>query len=370
VSTLHGIVLDEIRRRGPMSFARFMELALYHPEHGYYASGARRTGWGGHFVTSPELDPAFGELWCGGLAQVWTACGRPPTFEVVEVGGGEGAFAATVLSAAPPLFGRALRYRLVEPVGALRERQRKRLEGLAGVSWSARLGELGPIECGCLIANEVLDNQPVHLVERSGGEVRELRVAARDGGLELTHAPLAEDLARRLRDWGLEPPAGGRVEAPVAAERLVRRAAGLLRRGAVVLVDYGLEAGELAARPAGTLASYSESGADDLVLDRPGDKDITAHVNWTLVRRWLREAGLVAVGPLRQRDVLRALGSGAVAERLAAERRSAERTGRGAAAVRALSRRQALGALEDPAGLGGLGVMVGLSGIKGVGFAT
>ncbi|MGH2694669.1 MAG: SAM-dependent methyltransferase, partial [Actinomycetota bacterium] len=117
MTALGEIIAERIRAGGPMPFAAFMSLALYHHRHGYYADAAR-TGFAGHFLTSPELDPAFGELWAEGLARIWDACGRPERFEVIEVGPGEGTFAAAVLAAAPRELAAALVYRLVERMPA------------------------------------------------------------------------------------------------------------------------------------------------------------------------------------------------------------------------------------------------------------
>jgi SAM-dependent MidA family methyltransferase len=92
--SLEESIAGEIRRVGPMSFGRFMNFALYHPEQGYYATDPDRIGWKGYFLTSPVLDPGFGELWAEGFRRVWAECGRPSHFEIIEVGPGDGSFAA------------------------------------------------------------------------------------------------------------------------------------------------------------------------------------------------------------------------------------------------------------------------------------
>ena len=121
---VHDQVLEVIRREGPITFARFMTMALYQPGSGYYAAGPERSGWGGHYLTSPELDPAFGELWAHAFEQVWDQLGRPDRFDVIEIGPGEGGFSEAVLrSVAGTPFGSALSYQLVEPQPALEERQ-------------------------------------------------------------------------------------------------------------------------------------------------------------------------------------------------------------------------------------------------------
>jgi SAM-dependent MidA family methyltransferase len=131
----------------------------------------------------------------------------------------------------------------------------------------------------------------------------------------------------------------------------------------VVFVDYGAPAADLAALPAGTLLTYSDTGVDDDVLARPGHKDITSHVNWTAVVAACRRAGLEVWGPRPQRSVLTALGLPRLDADLRAAHDQAVSARDGAAALRALSRRQALGVLADPGGLGGLDVLVAGRGI-------
>jgi SAM-dependent MidA family methyltransferase len=209
-----------------------------------------------------------------------------------------------------------------------------------------------------------VDNLPVHLVEMRAGELREMCVDARAGVLELVALPPSSpELNDFLERVGVTLPDGHRMEVPLAAESFMARAAALVGTGAVVIVDYGATAADLAARPGGSLLAYSAAGVDDDVLDRPGTKDVTAHANWTALERALAAAGLRVAGPRPQREVLMSLGLDALHTELRAEHDTAIASGRGADAVRALSRRQALGVMADPGGLGGLSVMAGLAGI-------
>jgi SAM-dependent MidA family methyltransferase len=368
VNVLEQTILDEVLARGPMDFARYMELALYHPEHGYYASGHPRTGWPGHFVTSPELDPAFGELWAAGFEQIWDSCGRPPTFDVVEVGPGEGSFAAAVLRMVSGDFAAALKILLVERVDAVRARQAELLAGFQNVTWVNALDEIAPMDTACVFANEVVDNMPVALVENRGGRLVELCVGAVDSELFLVACPPGEDTLRFAATMQTPLPDGHRAEVPLAAQRFAAAAAGIFRQGAVVVIDYGDHEGALVERPAGTLLCYSEAGADDRFLEHPGTKDITAHANWTALTRAFAAAGVTVAGPRRQRDVLKSLGIGALQDQLRTEGDAALKRGSGSAAVRAMSRRGAIGALMDPAGLGGLGVLVAHKGVPSPAF--
>ncbi|MGH2786811.1 MAG: SAM-dependent methyltransferase [Actinomycetota bacterium] len=346
-----------------MTVARFMEIALYHPEFGYYATGPPRTGWRGHFLTSAEIDGAFGELWACGFEEIWQSCGRPGRFEIVEIGPGEGGFAAAVLTAASGDFGRALTYRLVEPRGALRARQSARLEDVAAVSWSTTIDHVPYIDWGCVFANEVLDNLPVRLVERGEAGVQEVVVVVDGGELRTRAVAAAPDLVDWLVRTGVHLPPGGRAEIPTGADALVAAAAARLRTGALVVCDYGLTAGEASSRAIGTLACYSDRGVDDDFLADPGTKDITSHVNWTAVAHALDGQHLEVTDVLPQRTVLKRLGIDALHDEL----RERARAG-GVGALRALSRRQALGILADPGGLGALGVIAGVRGVPVPGF--
>jgi SAM-dependent MidA family methyltransferase len=337
-----------------------MQLALYDRTRGYYGAGNVRTGWLGHFVTSPELDPAFGELWASAFDQIWTACGRPPVFEIVEIGGGEGGFATAVLRSAPKPFADSLTYRIVERSPQVSERQRQIIGPDPRVSWVQSIDELDNIEAGCVFCNEVLDNLPVHVIEGNGKGFVELFVGRDDDELVYVEGdPSSEEVSAYVARHGLNPPDGVRMEVGVAAEQMVRRLAANVQRGAVIAIDYGDTSGGLAEHAQGTLVSYSQRGADDDVLVGVGTKDITSHVNWTAVSEALSTSGFDVFGPVKQRDVLHALGSAAVDENLRDRHRDAVLRGDGAGALRTLSRRQALGALTDPGGLGGLDVVIG-----------
>jgi SAM-dependent MidA family methyltransferase len=353
--TVEAAIAGEIKTRGPITFARFMELALYHPEGGYYSSGSERTSWRGHYVTAPEIDPAYGRLWAKGFEQTWESCGRPEEFQIVEIGPGEGAFAESVLTGAESTFAAHIHYTLVEPLPGLEDRQRSRLEAFERVTWVQSLDDLDTA-AGCVFANEVVDNLPVHLVERRGSALVELRVDIVGSRFRFVAGPpSSRDVARIEDRLGVRIPNGYRFEVPVTATELTEAAARRLEQGAVILVDYGASASELVRRPSGTLVSYSRSGADDLVLEDPGQKDITAHANWTVLERALAGAGAETYGPYSQRSILKALGM----RDLESELKSATKSGTGAAVLRAISRRNALSVLADPGGLGSFGVLMG-----------
>ena len=362
---------NRISQEGPLPFAAFMSLALYDSRFGYYTSAAARQGWRGHYLTSPELDPAFGELWCRGFEQIWETCGSPATFTVIEIGPGLGSFAETVLASARADFARALNYVLVERSPVAEERQRQRLSRFGAVSWTRSVTELESVASGCIFCNEVLDNLPVHLVENRSGTLKEVCVDAGPDGLGWTlRQPTNPELLGFFDRIGTGVPDGHRVEVALAAESFVARTAGTIDSGALVFVDYGAGATELFARPQGTLVCYSNTGVDDRPLERPGEKDITSHANWTAVEAACRSAGFETAPRMTQRNVLVALGSRELDEQLKQAHSAAISEGRGADAIGALSRRQALGALSDPSGLGRLEVLVATKQVPAPAFVT
>lgn len=354
-----------------MPFAAYMQAALYHPQHGYYAAGTQRTGWAGDFVTSPELDPAFGELWARAFEQVWRACGSPLVFRVVEIGPGEGGFAHAVLDAATGGFAEALAYELVERSPEAEARQRQRLHDFERVTWSRSVTEVRTEAAGCVFANEVIDNLPVHLVAMEAGRLREVCVELSSGALaEVRLDPSSPELQGFLSRCGVSLEEGHVYEVQLAAESLVSRATSMHAQGATIFVDYGDTADGLAERANGSLLCYSSAGVDERPLEDPGSKDITVHANWTAIGRALERHGNLVAGPLSQREVLKRLGLDDLQERLRAAHDAALQSGDGAGALRALSRRQAIGALADRGGLGGFEVLVGASGIPLPAFAT
>ena len=307
-AALAARIRDEIRAGGPMPFARFMELALYDPAGGYYRSGAPRPGRSGDFVTAPELHPIFGEMLGRAVADAWDRLGRPDPFVVVEHGAGEGALAVPLLAALPA----AIRYRPIDVderrLTALRDR-------LAAAGSAARLDEGSADEPfdGLIIANEVLDALPVHRVGRSGDRLRELAVDVDDADafVEVGIPPSTPALQERLRAEGIELADGQTAEICLALDDWVAAAAAPLRRGLVILIDYGAPAAELydpIRRRDGTLRAYVRHQVHDDPYRFVGRQDLTAHVDVTAVERAAHAVGLSTIGITTQAEALMGLG--------------------------------------------------------------
>jgi SAM-dependent MidA family methyltransferase len=307
-----GTIIELVRARGPMTVAAFMDLALYHPSLGYYARAARRSGRTGDFFTSVDVGDAFGDLLERQIAEM--ADLLPGPVDLVEAGAGNGRLSADILRAARerhPLLYERIRLHLVETSPAARHAQAATLADVQD-----RLASSSPVLpdafTGILFANELLDAMPVHhLVMRDEG-LREVYVEAgtlgSGGRLELTtrEGPLSTPaLARYLERVGADLAPGWAADVSLLAVDWVRDAARSLRRGFVIFIDYGHEAHELfsAAHVSGSLttfeghrASASDEGGTAPWLERPGQQDMTAHVDFTTLRRTLEEEGLEILG--------------------------------------------------------------------------
>ena len=354
-----------IRADGPVTFATFMEAALYDPALGYYRSGRTTVGREGDFLTSPEVHPLFGYAIAALAAAVWEAMDRPDPFILREAGPGSGALMESLLSwvrsdAAPvaPAFRAALRVELVEPSAAARARQEQRLTPFRDVlRWRERLSD-APSIVGLALANELLDAQPVHRLRRTADGWEELYVDVSAEG-RFIDAPGPLSNAALLDRVESQPPGSGRpgqiVEVCPSLGELVTTLARSLRRGLLLLFDYGWPRDRLYAdwRRQGTLLTFHRHSADDDPYARMGQQDLSCHVDVDAVREAARAAGMAAY-PLRsQAEFLAALGAteeAPVAAAVAGGQRGSEMEAY-------LARRRAIEALTDPAGLGRIQVM-------------
>lgn len=308
----------EIGRSGAVTFAWFMEQALYHPEHGYYSSGRAKIGRGGDYFTSVSVGPLFGRLMGAQFAEMWEALGRPGEFTIVEQGAHGGEFARDVLSAAQertPDFFDALQYRIVEPFARLESRQRERLrEFPSRVQWSRSVAELVSF-VGIHFSNELLDAMPVHLVRWTGTEWAERCVRCSGESFAFTDCPLSsERLASRVRAIPLPLLAGYETEVNLAALDWIDSLASKLMRGFVIAVDYGYPRDVYYAehRTNGTLQSYAKHCVVSSPLSHPGESDITAHVDWTTVAERAESAGLSVSGFTDQHHFITGLLTGSI----------------------------------------------------------
>ncbi len=352
-------IAAEIDASGSITFARFMALALYDPDGGYYTGDAARPGRAGDFITAPEAHPIFGWALARQVHQLWELLGRPDPFVIREHGAGTGALILAILDGlardGSPLLA-AVRYQPLEVdsrrIDVLADRVRA-----AGHAGRLDLGgaAAGVPVTGLVLANEVLDALPVHRVRGlPNGAIEELLVSHRDGQFRaVAGPPSSRDLAARLAAEGIVLRPGQEAEICLAMDGWVGSAAGELERGLLLLIDYGHPATELydpVRRPRGTLLAYQHHRAVDNPFQSVGRQDLTAHVDLTAVEAAANRAGLLTAGITTQSEMLVSLGADELLARL---RDEPDATVEGHLAARA-----ALVRMLDPAAMGRFRVML------------
>ncbi len=368
--TLYQVLCDRIRQspQGRIPFAEFMELALYHPQGGYYTTKDAILGFEGDFVTSAHLGHDFGELLATQFAEMWEHLGRPNPFSLVEMGAGQGLVAADALGALqnhyPDCFA-ALSYQIVEKSDRLRAAQEQRLSPWAGrVSW-LNLDDIPDDSItGCLFSNELVDALPVHQVVMTKSGLQEVYVTLADDSdapiVEVLDAPSTPRLADYFTFIGIDLAdpqyaSGYRTEVHLAAIDWMKTVAAKLHQSYVLTVDYGYPASRYynRARAQGTLQCYYQHAHHDNPYSHLGHQDITAHVNFTALERQGEQCGLETVGVTQQGMFLMALGLG---DRIAAlgQIQANDPT----TVNLAIQRRDKLHQLINPMGLGNFMVLV------------
>jgi SAM-dependent MidA family methyltransferase len=262
MSEIGSLLRAEIESCGPIPFSRFMEVALYHRDAGYYTGTRDPFGRAGDFYTATQMQPVFGRLVASVVAGLRDRMGAQ-SFQLTEWGAGRG--------------------ELREFLGSF---------GYSAVEWAdAR----PPRSRGVLFSNELFDALPVDVVRRSGGGFAEMRVGVAGGRFVFVPAAeVAEEWLEYARCHASVFPEDAEVwmELPVRVEETVRSMANSLTEGEVIAIDYGYTQREAVRFPRGTILSYREHRAVDDVLLDPGEQDITAHVPFDFLRTCAKRSGL------------------------------------------------------------------------------
>lgn len=271
-----------------------MEMALYYPGLGYYASANQKIGKEGDYYTSPNLTPVFGEMLGRQIEEMWHILGENE-FTVVEMGAGTGLLSSDVLEYLkknPELY-QSLDYCIIEKSPAMRDEQKKRLK--EKVRWHDSLEELAGMT-GCVFSNELVDAFPVHQVVMEE-ELMEVFVDYREGFTEILK-PAAHELTEYLAGLQVVFPHGYRTEINLDALKWIEEIGSSLRKGFVITIDYGYPSSELYQeyRSSGTLMCYYKHTANDNPYEHIGGQDITSHVNFSALHHWGRKSGLETCG--------------------------------------------------------------------------
>lgn len=287
---------------GWISFARYVELALYEPGLGYYMAGARKLGRDGDFVTAPEISRLFGRT----LARQMKQLAPFGLTDILEIGAGSGALAADLLLELERLGGAPQRYLILELSPDLRDRSRDTLAAraphlLERVAW---LNQLPPEFAGVVIGNEVLDAMPAHVFQREGGNVVELGVTFGNRKFEWSSRPPA--FPPDMPDLAWFPVDGYRSEVQFIARAFTKTLGKVLTRGVALFFDYGFPRREYyhPQRDRGTLMCHYRHRAHDDPFFLPGLQDITTHLDFSAIAEAGRGAGLDLLGYTNQAQFL------------------------------------------------------------------
>jgi SAM-dependent MidA family methyltransferase len=346
------LIQAEIAASGPLTFARFMEIALYDPGHGYYRVAPDRPTRSGDFLTAPETHPLFGAAVSRQVDEVWRRLERPAPFVLREYGAGSGTLAATILAglrADGSALAGALVYEPVE-VNVHRWAELAGRSDLPALAPPRRTSDPPTKFDGVVLANEFLDALPVRRIEWRGGRLLERFVDWGEPGgrlVERAGEPSTPALAERLAADGISLVEGQVGEVCLGLDPWLAEVAGGLDRGLVLVLDYGHPAAALYApeRGAGTLRAYAGQRAHADPFIAVGRQDLTSHVDLTALETGAEAHGLTLLGDVRQADFLIGCGLEELVERI--------RSDPATTMAEWLAARSAIGRFLDPAALGG-----------------
>lgn len=301
MNSIEQILLSRLKDAGSISFAEFMDTALYDPLHGYYASGKARIGGTGDFVTAVSSGPLFGRLLARQFQEMWTLLGSPNSWILVEQGAFDGRLCCDILEGlqenAPRCF-EATNIHLVEPYSQFQLRQGVTLKRFAAkITWHRSLATL-PEFTGVHYSNELLDAFPFHIVRRNEKQWLELKVTAQGCSLIFTPHPISDPgLVVRTHELPTAEP-GFTTELCLTHREWLRELRCKLISGWVLAFDYGMSQDEffLPHRKDGTASAYHSHQREKNLLARPGSHDLTAHVNFSALTRDAHATGWNIVG--------------------------------------------------------------------------
>ncbi|MEK6690193.1 MAG: SAM-dependent methyltransferase [Nitrospirota bacterium] len=302
------LIVEEIRKKGPISFRDFMAMSLYDPILGYYASYRAKIGREGDYYTAPHLTPVFGAMIGKQILEIRRLLGDEG-FIIVEMGGGKGILSSDILDfikREDSTFYDRVQYHIIETNPRLKEKEFGTLNGNR-VIWHNNLDGLQPGIKGVFISNELVDSFPVHQVIMEDNRLREVFVDWVDGRfVEVIKDPSTDSLEYYFKEMGIDLAEGYRTEANLDALKWLERVGGFLDKGFVITIDYGYLSDELyqSYRSRGTLLCYYRHTTCEDPYTRIGYQDITSHVNFSALIHWGKKKGLEFTGFTNQTNFL------------------------------------------------------------------
>jgi len=320
------VLVDRIRAEifdqgGQISFARYMELTLYTPILGYYSGGCQKFGEVGDFITAPEISSMFSECLSHQIHQVLTGLAVSDNACILEVGAGSGQMAADILAGLEQLGALPAQYLILELSAELKQRQYETLQHLvpqlfSRVAWVDHLPDSG--FCGVVVANELLDAMPVHKFMLKDNSLHECYVTWSDNRFNWVLGDLSSpNIGLHLDSVKHDFVAGYTSEVNLAADAWINSVAGCLKRGMILIIDYGYPRREYyhPQRTSGTLMCHYQHRRHDDPFVYPGLQDITAHIDYTAIADAAFNASLTISGYTTQAHFLLDCGLAEVANK-------------------------------------------------------
>lgn len=307
----HPEIIKELKKRiqqnGKITFAEFMDIALYWSDKGYYTSNKGRWGVCGDYITNSDISPVFSKLLAAQLNQMWHILGGPSQFNVIEVGAGSGELSFLIEKTIKDLFPefyRAVNFKLIDVSYASKQGAKK-----DKFSFYSSMDEIGHGVTGCIISNELIDAFPVHQVIEING-LKEIYVGYKDEQfVEIIDEPSTLGLPDYFARLDIKLEHGQKAEVNLKTIDWIKSVGRLLDKGFVVTVDYGFPAKELFQPHRGsTLQCYYKHTMNDNPFQRIGYQDMTSKVDFTNLTKAGREAGLEVTGFTTQFYFLMGLG--------------------------------------------------------------
>ena len=288
-------IKKQIEKKGRITFAEFMDIALYWPGKGYYTSENVRWGKDGDYLTSIDVSPVFGRLLAYQINEMWQNLGSPPQFSIIEVGAGREGLSFHIRDTIKKLFPefyKAVDFQLVDvnPIHIQKLEER--------TSFHSSIEDIKPGITGCIISNELIDAFPVHRVVEMDGRLKEIYVGYEDAGfMEIRGELSSSGLNDYLEKIGIKLEQGQKAEINLKALDWIKSIGALLERGFVITIDYGLPARELFRHNRnGNLLCYYRHTMNNNPFHQIGYQDITAKVDFTSLAATGRDAGLEVTG--------------------------------------------------------------------------
>ncbi|MFV8269554.1 class I SAM-dependent methyltransferase [Flavobacterium sp. GT2N3] len=303
---LSELIIQRIKEEGPLSFHDFMEMALYHPELGYYNATQTKIGADGDFYTSPCISADFGAMIGRQIEEMWLNLAKQP-FKIIEYGAGTGLLCHDILAYLKnnsALYD-TLSYCIIEKSVRMREIEKRHLK--EKVSWYNSIHDIPEIN-GCILSNELVDNFSVHQVFMEE-ELMEIFVDYKEGFIEILK-PANKKLIHYFKTLKVQLPKGFRTEVNLQAISWIKEVSRSLQKGYIITIDYGSLSSELYnnRRGCGTLLCYHKHQKNENPYQFIGEQDITTHINFSALSQWGSQYGIESCGMVNQSHFLLGLG--------------------------------------------------------------